>query len=190
MNNKIVFVRTSKGDAEIGSRSNHLSGDIKRTLLLVDGKSTVDELLKRAAPSFRPEVGAMLEQLEDGGFIQNKAQEKKDVGSPRMAVPKMAVPPRKKVVEQEGEDLDFTTIMRAPSPEELAVEGEKLKKRAEEEVQAKKEAEAKAKQEAEAKARAEAEAKAKQEAEAKARAEAEAKAKQEAEAKARAEAEA
>ncbi|MBI1173744.1 MAG: hypothetical protein GC139_00585 [Sideroxydans sp.] len=192
MDSKVIFVRTSEGEAEISRRTNNLSGDIKRALLLVDGKSTVDEVLKHAAPSLRPSMGAMLKQLLGGGYIQDKASVKASAG-PKMATPKMAVPAKK--VENEGMELDFTTIMRAPTPEVLAAEAEKAKARAEAETQAKQKAASEAKARAEieaAKARAEAEAKALAEAQAKAKREAEAarlKAEQEA-AKAREEAEA
>ena len=192
MDSKTIFVRTDDGEAEIGRRTNRLSGDIKRTLLLVDGKSTVGEMLKHAAPSLRPSVGVMLKQLLDGGFIQDKADVKVS-SAPRMSTPKMAMPGRK--AEDEGMmELDFTSIMRVPTPEILAAEAAKVKAREEAEAQQKQQAEAariKAEQEAEqarikaeqdaARARAEQEA-AKARAAAAALAEAQAKAKREMEA--------
>ncbi|MBI5435598.1 MAG: hypothetical protein HY937_00530 [Nitrosomonadales bacterium] len=215
MDNKTIFVVTLKGEGEIKNQTRHLSEDVKRALALIDDESTVEKLMRRAAPSLRAELPVMLQRLVDGGFIQDKAQAKSG-NVVKMATPKMSVPARK--VESEGEELDFTITadMHVPTPESMAAEAAKAKARAEAEARARAEAEAKAKQEAEAarlkvaqeaaKARAEAEAariKAEQEAaaaKAKAEAEAEARAKQEAEAarlkaeqeaaKARAEAEA
>ncbi len=198
MDNKTIFVVTLKGEGEIKNHTRHLSDEVKRALTLVDDESTVGELLKRAAPSLRAGLLDILQKLADGGFIQDKDKVKAG-NMPRMATPKMSIPARK--VEDAGEELDFTTVMRAPTPEILAAEAAKAKVQAE--AEARTEAEARAKQAAEAarlkaeqeaaKARAEAEAvriKAEQEAAA-ARAQLEAaRAKAEAEAKARAEAEA
>ena len=198
-----IFVLTLKGEGEIKNHTHHLSGDIKRALTLVDDESTVEKLMKRAAPSLRTGLSDMLQELANGGFIQDK---NKPSDMPRMATPKMSIPARK--VGEEGEDLDFTTTadMHVPTPETLAAEAAKAKAQAEAEAKAHAEAEARVKQAAEAarlraeqeaaKARAEAEAariKAEQEAAAakaqleaaKARAEAEAKAHAETEARAK-----
>lgn len=192
MDSKTIFVRTGKGEDEVRSRTAHLSGDIKRALLMVDGNSTFGEIGKRAAPSLRNVLGDMFGELEKGGFIQDKA---KMANVPKLVVPpKMAIP-HGKAAADEGSELDFTAAYRAPSPEVLAAEAaraaaEKAEARSREEAEA---AKLKAQQEAEAarhKAELEA-AKAKAEAEAKAHAQAEARAKQEAElARAKAEAEA
>lgn len=186
MNSKIIFVRTGKGEDEIRSKTTHLSGDIKRALLMVDGIAALGEISKRAAPSLRDGLDEMLKELEKGGFIQDKAKISN--------IPKMVAPPRmatslKKPVNGGTSELDFTAAFRAPSPEVLAAEAAKAK--AETDAKARALAEAKAKQDDEARARAEAEAKARALAEAKAKQEAEAvRIKAEAEAKARAEAEA
>ena len=210
MDNKTIFTVTLKGEGEVKGHTRHLSDEVRRALMLVDDKSTVGELAKRAAPSLRVALDDMLQELEKGGFIQDKAKAGNVL---RMATPKMSTVAKKKL-EEDGEELDFTTVMRAPSPEILAAETAKIKAQQEAEAKARKEAElarlkaeqeaAKAKAEAEARARAEAEAahiKAEQEAAAaKARAEAEAarikaeqdaaRAKAEAEARAKQEAEA
>ena len=207
MDNKTLFIRTSKGEDEARSKTALLAGDIKRALVMVDGIATFGEISKRAAPSLRGVLDEMFKELEKGGFIQNKA---KAGNIPRIVVPpKMAVP-AKKPVEDVDEELDFTAAFRPPSREAMAAEAAKAK--AEADAKAKQEAEtaklkkaqqeaarlkaeqeaAKAREEAEQRARQEAEAariKAEQEA-AKAKAEAEARAKEEAERRAREEAEA
>ena len=198
------------------SKTAHLSGDIKRSLLMVDGEATFGEISKRAAPSLRSSLEQMFKELLQGGFIQEKTKTGK---IPKMAVPpRMAVPPKmavpqKRPVDDEGEnELDFASDFRSHSREEQAAEAEKANDEAEaaaiaysiEQAKVEQETEAKARAEAEPQARAMAEAKARQEAEARARAEAEARAaieiqaraleeareRQETEARARAEAEA
>lgn len=232
MDSKTVFIRTSKGEAEERGQTSLLFGDAKRVFALINGKSTVDQLRKQAAPSLRDVVEEMLEQLERDDFIRDKndkgqksSQSAVSGNMPKIAVPKMATPFRaaeEKNIEAEeqkieaAEELDFTSIIQAPSKESMDAEAAKARAEAEAKTSAgakpvaeidfssilqmpgqdtqadksKAEAEAKAKADAEAKARAVAETRARLEAEAKARAEAEAKARVEAEAKARVEAEA
>ncbi|MDD5300216.1 MAG: AsmA-like C-terminal region-containing protein [Gallionella sp.] len=204
MDSKTIFSRTSKGEDEARSKTSHLSGDIKRALLMVDGTSAFGEISKRAAPSLRNALEEMLQNLERSGFIQDKA---KAGNIPKMSVPPKMVVPLKKPADNGVDELDFTTAFRAPSADMLAAEAKKAetaklkmaaeaKAHAEAEAKAQREAEAaklKAQQEAEAvrqkaeqeaaRVRAELEAaKAKAETEAKARALAEAKAKQQIEA--------
>jgi hypothetical protein len=202
MDSKIIFARTGKGEDEARSKTAHLSGDIKRALLMVDGASTFGEINRRAAPSLRDNLEDMLKNLEKGGFIQDKTR----AGNiPKMVVPPKMVNPLKKQADEGVEELDFTAAFRAPSQEERArqsYEAAKLKAQQEAEdarQQAEQEVErvrveleiAKTKAEAEAKARALAEAKVKQQVEsARIKAEVEAKARSEAEAKARQEIEA
>jgi hypothetical protein len=72
MDSKITFIKTTKGEDESKRITNYLSGDIKRTFYLIDNKSTVKELMKRAAPSLRESLEYMLQELVNGGFIQDK----------------------------------------------------------------------------------------------------------------------
>jgi len=156
MDNKTVFVRTSKGEDEAHSRTMHLAGDAKRTLMMVDGESSYGEISKRAAPSLRAGLEAMLQELEKGGYIVDKSK----AGSiPRISVPpkmsmspKMAVPikmakPRIEQPDESGGDLDFVSGFTAtPSKETDAGSGSE--EAGPEESKA--EAEAKALQESEA----------------------------------------
>jgi hypothetical protein len=183
MDSKTIFSRTSKGEDEIRSKTAHLSGDIKRSLLMVDGNATFGEISKRAAPSLRSSLEQMLKELIRGGFIQEKDNAGKisKKGAPSGMVAKMVVPSKNasttnKPEENEGEnDLDFASVYTSRSQEARPDEADKEEAEAEAKVHAL--AQAKAKQAAED--RAEAEAKA--EVEAQARAKAEAKARREAE---------
>jgi len=209
MDTKTIFVLTPKGEEEVAHKTSLLYGDIKRALSMIDGVSTFAEISKRAAPSLRTILAELVKELLNGGFIQDKSR----VGfSAKIVVPPKApsAAPVTQAPKQEQADseLDFTTIMRAPSADILRaeaakVQAEQLAKQHAEQQKLKIEQEAaKAKQLAEAenvrkaeehaarvKAVAAAEAKAKQEAEEKARKEAEEKARKEAEEKARKEAE-
>ena len=188
MDSKTIFARTSKGEDEIRSKTAHLSGDIKRSLLMVDGKATFGEINKRAAPSLRSSLEQMFNELMQGGFIQEKANTGKisKRAAPSGMVPKMVVPSGKASAhkmpeDDEGDnDLDFASEYLAHSQEALPDEADK----GEAEAEAHALAQAKVKQEAEARSRAEAEAQARAKAEAKARREAEAKARIDTEAEA------
>ena len=85
MDSKITFIKTSKGEDESKRITNYLSSDIKRAFCLIDNKSTVKELMKRAAPSLRESLEYMLQELVNGGYIQdkNKAACIVDIATPR-----------------------------------------------------------------------------------------------------------
>lgn len=173
MDSRIIFIKTGKGEDEAHDKSALLAGEVKRALLKVDGTATFGEISKRAAPGLRSVLDQTFEELEKGGFIQDRA---KVTNVPRMVVPaKMATPP-KRTADDGLSELDFTAAVRAPSAEVLAAEAVKVKAEEGTKLKALQEAEtARIKAEAEAKARAEAEARRKIEA-------AELKAQQEAEA--------
>lgn len=159
MDNKTVFIRTSKGEDEVHSRTMHLPGDIKRALLMVDGTATYSEISKRAAPSLRAGLEAMLQELEREGFIVDRT---KAGNIPKASVlPKMSVPPRivtpqkAQVPDENAVDLDFMSGYSAPpsNAPEPGPEADAAKLREEAEENAKREVEAakfKAQQEAEA----------------------------------------
>lgn len=148
MDNKAVFVRTSKGEDEISGKTAKLYSAIKRVLLMVDGDSTFGEISKRAAPSLRDSLDEMFEELKKGGFIHDKA---KAGNIPRMSVPpKTFVPPRMSVppnmivphktppetdkpAEKAGGDLDFMDEFFALTPAQLMAEAAKTGKHIEEE---------------------------------------------------------
>ena len=189
MDTKTIFVLTPKGEDEVSHKTTLLYGDIKRALSMVDGVSSFAEISKRAAPSLRSILAELIKELVTGGFIQDKARA--GFAAKIIVPPKMAVPAPPKPDQGGASELDFTTIMRAPSADVLRAEA--LKIQAEQKVKqdaasAKLEAEQaalKAKQDAENARRAqehEARLKAVQEAEAKELAE-QAKQKTEAEAK-------
>ena len=124
MDTKTIFVLTPKGEDEVSHKTTLLYGDIKRALSMVDGVSSFTEISKRAAPSLRSILAELIKELVAGGFIQDKARAgftAKIIVPPKMAVP---APPRP---DQGGaSELDFTTIMRAPSADILRAEALKI----------------------------------------------------------------
>lgn len=156
MNKKTVFIKTAKCEEE----GSNLSFDLKRALSLIDNKSTLDELTKRAPPSLRDELPGVLDELVNGGFIRdrdNSRPEGKTAG-PKITAPKMFVP--KPVAPHFGEELDFTG---AGGSTHFGTVGSDAKQKAELVARARAELEAavaaaKAKSNAEAMAKAEAQA--------------------------------
>lgn len=204
MDKKTVLIKTPVGEVTMSS----MSGDMKRVMMLIDDKSTLEEVTKRAPPSLRGDLPEIIQNLIDAELIRDKD---KVVAAPKIVAPKIVAP--KPVAPQVSEELDFTSMVTSPTPAVLAEEEAKLKAQHEVELKTKQLAETvrlqaeqealrkKAELEAAAKAKAEADAariKAEQEAArlkaeveaAKARAEAEAKAKALAQERARQEAEA
>lgn len=171
MDNKTVFVITLKGEGEIKNHTRQLAEDVKRVLVLIDDESTVETLAKRAAPSLRAGLGDVLQELEKGGFIQDKSHTRTG-NILRMATPKISASSKS---AEEVDDLDFTSGTNAPppaaeapiaktrvpqKPEVAGLNGEQETAAIRAQLEA-----AQVKAETEARARAEAEAKAKQETE-------------------------
>lgn len=146
MDNKTIFVRTSKGEEQVQSRTSHLSGDVKRALSMVDGIASFGEISKRSAPSMRANLAEMFEELEKSGLIQDKSFAGK---IPTASMPPQMVVPVKKV----SGELDFMSGYAASSRQAPAAVGKADKLRAEAEEISKREIEAeklRAQQEAEA----------------------------------------
>jgi hypothetical protein len=116
MNEKIIFVRTGRGEGEVLGKAAHLSKDIKRALLMVDGIATVGELTKRCSPSLRDGLQEMFVELANGGYIRDSAT---PVIAAKTAVE--LVPAKK----SDSDELDFTAAYRVPSAAILAEEAAK-----------------------------------------------------------------
>jgi len=98
MNEKIIFVRTPRGEDEIHSGTAHLSKDIKRALLMVDGVASVARIIKRSSPSLRGMLEDMLTDLHKGGYIEDKAK----IVTKRVSF--------SEIQPDESGELDFTTV--------------------------------------------------------------------------------
>ena len=171
MDKKTIFIKTGKGESEVSS----MSGDMKRVLLLIDGVSSLNNVIKRAPPSLRGDIPEIMQRLLDTELINDKA--KMNAGlkivSPRVAA---------SATNQAREELDFTRVFNAPRAAELAAEAARERARADVEAAASKQKEEAAAAQMKARLAAEAAVEARRQAEAavRARAEAEAIAKREA----------
>jgi len=121
MNTKTIFVLTSKGKDEVEHKTSLLFGDMKRALSMVDGNANFGDLSKRAAPSLRSVLSELFQELITGGFIEDKS--KVGLGA-KIKAPK----PLGFIENSQGmsSELDFTTIMRAPTAEDMLVEAAKI----------------------------------------------------------------
>src|SRR5262245_57584417 len=99
VDDRLVYAKTAKGVAEVGSRSGDVSLAARRVLIMVDGKRTVAELGPFARTG---EVGASLEQLEAQGFVQ--------LASASAPAPPPTFPPSPEPVEEVGEDRPFANF--------------------------------------------------------------------------------
>jgi hypothetical protein len=181
MEKKTVFVKTDSGVSEVQGHSSELYGDVKRILLLVDDKSNVGDITKRAPPSLRETLPEVLQILLEDGYIKDgnapisTAQKSSlKISSPafKMSTPKDAATggpvaaksqPAKSNNNSSKSDLDFSFISSDASQDKA--EADKVKERALAEAKVFAEAKAKAQAEAEAKAKAKAQADAKIQAE-------------------------
>jgi len=68
MNPSDILAKTEKGKDEIGARSHGLPQTVRHTLILVDGKSTVAQLLQKG--SMIPGIADALETLLQEGFVR------------------------------------------------------------------------------------------------------------------------
>ncbi len=124
MDTKTIFVLTLKGEDEVSHKTTLLYGDIKRALSMVDGVSSFAEISKRAAPSLRSILAELVRELVTGGFIQDK---NRALFAAKIVVPPKVIAPAASKPDQGGSgELDFTTIMRAPSADILRAEAAKI----------------------------------------------------------------
>ncbi|GAB4121757.1 MAG: hypothetical protein Fur0040_02050 [Sideroxydans sp.] len=121
MDKKTVFIKTEKGESELPS----MSGEMRRVMLLIDDKSTLEEVTKRAPPSLRSDLPELIQRLLDAELIADKDKAANKIAAPKIVTPKIATP--KSSAPAASEELDFTTMFKAPSPAELAAEGARLK---------------------------------------------------------------
>ncbi len=89
-----VFDKTEKGREEIATRKHHLAPRLRTLLVLIDGKQSKEELLKKVAGIGLGEEG--LEELTNNGFIEIPA------ASQAAAMPGSAAPPEKPALQAEA----------------------------------------------------------------------------------------
>ena len=70
----LIFRKTEKGETEFSTRVYKLNHALRYVLILVNGKSTVDEIRSKGAGL--PDVDATLGLLAELGFIHSNAEQK------------------------------------------------------------------------------------------------------------------
>jgi hypothetical protein len=85
----VVFAKTQKGQTEVETRSGGLSPRVRRVLIMVDGKRTVDELRGVLAAD---DLTHTLGMLEEDGYIEMAALKDSHSGQSR-PVTDQALPP-------------------------------------------------------------------------------------------------
>ncbi|MGQ0523173.1 MAG: hypothetical protein ACT4P8_05880, partial [Betaproteobacteria bacterium] len=94
-----VYTKTAKGVLETRSKTGKLTRDLNRVFLLVDGKSTVAQILTKDRDLEEEKLHEALGKLESDGYI-------KIFSAPAEAATKAAAPE----VEPTGDlELDFTS---------------------------------------------------------------------------------
>jgi hypothetical protein len=68
MNAEAIYAKTEKGKGEVGNRSDALSMEARRVLILVNGQTPIAEIQRKALVE---DIEAMLQQLESGGYIRS-----------------------------------------------------------------------------------------------------------------------
>ena len=74
MDPRIVFLKTQKGETEIVTRTNKLNHALRYVLILVNGKSTVGEIMDKGAGL--PKIELALDMLATQGFIYTLVESK------------------------------------------------------------------------------------------------------------------
>ncbi len=106
MSTNEIYVKTAKTESEVDT----LSIDFTRILALIDGKSTSDELAKRAPPSLRKQWGELINQLLKGGYIVSNPIDRNI--TPHKFDSNNSTAP-KNVVLPSANDLDYRNMPKA-----------------------------------------------------------------------------
>jgi Cyclic nucleotide-binding domain len=69
MSQSKIYARTATGNTELESGNGKIAGDEKRMMLLVDGKSSVEEIAKKVPPSVRKHIDDVFLLLARAKFI-------------------------------------------------------------------------------------------------------------------------
>ena len=71
MDGSLIYAKTPKGIAEVAARSAELSMVVRRVLIMMDGKRTVDDLSVYVRPG---EIDAIVTQLESAGLAEKAGE--------------------------------------------------------------------------------------------------------------------
>src|SRR6185503_15077622 len=118
MHPQTIYTKTSKGVLEIRNKAVKLSRELNRVFLLVDGKSTLADMLAHERGLEEPQLVDWLTKLETDGYIRVFSSPAQATAAPA-AAPAAAPPapaattaparPPPPPLPPEDEELDFTS---------------------------------------------------------------------------------
>src|ERR1700689_4119765 len=82
MDPRTIYVKTAKGIGEIKNKTNHLPGKVRRLLILVDGRSSADEIAGKISNLSDAKRREAFEKLLEEGFIRESGVASDDPGEP------------------------------------------------------------------------------------------------------------
>lgn len=144
MDRRTVLTKTAKGLMEVTGKTSLLSRELRGVLTQVDGKATVGDIHQKMDKFSEGKLFDTLGKLTKDGFVREF------VSAPTSISPPSQVP----IVQEEGEDLDFSNLASRPPTRAT----ETAKQSAEADDVARRVASARAKDAADAKAKAKREA--------------------------------
>lgn len=90
MNKNAIYHKSAKGMEAIATRQHGLGPKQRSMLILIDGKKSFDDLAKLSA--MLGDTVQLLQELEDGGFIEAAAGAQAAVAAPPTAAPPVSAP--------------------------------------------------------------------------------------------------
>ena len=104
MDRRTVLTKTAKGLMEVTGKTSLLSRELRSVLTQVDGKATVGDIHQRLDKFSESKLFDTLGKLTKDGFVREF------VSAPTSISPPSQMP----IVQEEGEDLDFTDLASRP----------------------------------------------------------------------------
>jgi hypothetical protein len=104
MDRRTVLTKTAKGLMEVTGKTSLLSRELRSVLTQVDGKATVGDIHQKLDKFSETKLFDTLGKLTKDGFVREF------VSAPTSISPPSQMP----IVQEEGEDLDFTSLTSRP----------------------------------------------------------------------------
>lgn len=104
MDRRTVLTKTAKGLMEVTGKTSLLSRELRSVLTQVDGKATVGDIHQKLDKFSESKLFDTLGKLTKDGFVREF------VSAPTSISPPSQMP----IVQEEGEDLDFTSLTSRP----------------------------------------------------------------------------
>lgn len=107
MDGSLIYAKTPKGIAEVAARSAELSMVVRRVLIMMDGKRTVDDLSVYVRPG---EIDAIVTQLESAGLAEKAGEGFRTTTTPHPSEQRTGPPTAPAPAVPAAEEPEFTPI--------------------------------------------------------------------------------